>query len=62
METSSKYKVGDAVMVADENPTGNPRTPHYIRGKRGVIGAVPRRARKYPRSSRRAQAALHGQV
>jgi len=39
-ETSSKYKIGDAVMVADENPTGNPRTPHYIRGKRGVICAV----------------------
>jgi hypothetical protein len=39
-ETSSKYKVGDAVVVADENPNGNPRTPQYIRGKRGVIGAV----------------------
>ena len=39
-ETGSKYKVGDAVMVAIENPSGNPRTPHYIRGKRGVIGAV----------------------
>jgi hypothetical protein len=39
-ETSSKYKVGDAVIVAVENPTGNPRTPHFIRGKRGVIGAV----------------------
>jgi hypothetical protein len=39
-QTNSKYKIGDAVMVADENPTGNPRTPRYIRGKRGVIGAV----------------------
>lgn len=39
-ETSSKYKVGDAVVVADENPNGNQRTPQYIRGKRGVIGAV----------------------
>jgi Nitrile hydratase beta subunit len=38
--TNSKYKIGDAVLVAVENPTGNPRTPHYIRGKRGVIGAV----------------------
>ena len=38
--THSKYKVGDAVLVAVENPTGNPRTPYYIRGKRGVIGAV----------------------
>jgi len=39
-ETSSKYKVGDAVIVAVENPTGNPRTPHSIRSKSGVIGAV----------------------
>ena len=37
---ASKFKVGDAVMVAAENPTGNPRTPRYIRGKRGVIGLV----------------------
>ncbi len=35
-----KFKIGDAVMVAAENPTGNPRTPQYIRGKRGVIGLV----------------------
>jgi hypothetical protein len=40
MESSSKYKIGDAVMVAVENPTGNPRTPKYIRGKRGVINLV----------------------
>ena len=38
--TNSKYKIGDAVMVAVENPTGNPRTPRYISGKRGVIGSV----------------------
>ena len=38
--TDSKYKIGDAVMVALENPTGNPRTPKYIRGKRGVVGLV----------------------
>jgi len=37
---ASKYKIGDAVLVAAENPAGNPRTPRYIRGKRGVIGAV----------------------
>ena len=37
MAPNSKYKVGDAVMVACENPTGNPRTPKYIRGKRGVV-------------------------
>lgn len=35
-----KFKVGDPVIVASENPAGNPRTPEYIRGKRGVIGAV----------------------
>jgi nitrile hydratase subunit beta len=38
--TDSKFKVGDPVLVARENSTGNPRTPHYIRGKRGVISAV----------------------
>jgi Nitrile hydratase beta subunit, C-terminal len=38
--THSKYKIGDAVLVAAENPTGNPRTPRYIRGKRGIIGLV----------------------
>lgn len=35
-----KFQVGDPVVVAAENPTGNPRTPKYIRGKRGVIGLV----------------------
>ena len=39
-EAMSKYKIGDAVLVAADNPIGNPRTPHYIRGKRGVIGLV----------------------
>jgi hypothetical protein len=39
-ETNSKFKLGDPVVVSAENPTGNPRTPQYIRGKRGVIGAV----------------------
>ena len=38
--TNSRFKIGDAVVVAAENPTGNPRTPKYIRGKRGVIGLV----------------------
>ena len=36
----SKFKIGDPVVVASENPKGNPRTPKYIRGKRGVIGLV----------------------
>jgi hypothetical protein len=41
METThGKFKIGDAVFVAAENPAGNPRTPKYIRGKRGIIGAV----------------------
>lgn len=41
MELSSgKFKAGEAVVVARENPAGNPRTPKYIRGKRGVIGLV----------------------
>ena len=38
--TNSKFKVGDPVIVACENPIGNPRTPKYIRGKRGIIGLV----------------------
>ena len=36
-DAQSKFKIGDAVMVAEENPGGNPRTPKYIRGKRGVV-------------------------
>jgi Nitrile hydratase beta subunit len=39
-ESINKYRVGDAVFVASENSTGNPRTPRYIRGKRGIIGIV----------------------
>ena len=35
-----KFKIGDAVVIAAENSTGNRRTPRYIRGKRCVIGAV----------------------
>ena len=38
--TMSKDKIGDAVMVAHETPTGTPRTPRYIRGTRGVSGLV----------------------
>ena len=41
METSQgSLKVGDKVVVKLENPEGNPRTPAYIRGKRGVIAEV----------------------
>jgi hypothetical protein len=34
---NDKFKIGDAVVVADENLKGNPRTPQYIRGKRGIV-------------------------
>ena len=34
---SGSFKVGDRVVVKEENPSGNPRTPKYIRGKKGVI-------------------------
>src|SRR5688572_2504938 len=37
---NSKFRNRDPVVVASENPAGNPRTPKYIRGKRGVIGLV----------------------
>lgn len=40
MEAKSKFKIGDPVLIAAENPAGNPRTPRYIRGKRGIVGAV----------------------
>ncbi|HEY3302628.1 MAG TPA: SH3-like domain-containing protein [Candidatus Binatia bacterium] len=35
--TQGSFKVGDKVAVKTENPSGNPRTPKYIRGKKGVI-------------------------
>ncbi len=34
------FKVGDRVTVKQENPLGNPRTPVYVRGKKGVIADV----------------------
>ena len=37
MPEAGKFKIGDVVMVAQENPGGNPRTPKYVRGKRGVV-------------------------
>jgi hypothetical protein len=41
METSQgSFKVGDRVVVKKENLSGNPRTPKYIRGKRGVVTDV----------------------
>ena len=35
--TEHRFRAGDAVEVERHNPTGNPRTPRYIRGKRGVV-------------------------
>ncbi len=37
MENSGSFKVGDRVAVKVENAAGNPRTPKYIRGKKGVV-------------------------
>ena len=34
---ASSERLGDRVAVKLENPAGNPRTPKYIRGKKGVI-------------------------
>lgn len=31
------FKVGDRVRVKTDNPDGNPRTPHYVRNKVGVV-------------------------
>jgi nitrile hydratase len=37
---SDKFRVGDTVRVRQENPGGNPRTPTYVRGKKGSIVAI----------------------
>jgi nitrile hydratase beta subunit-like protein len=36
----ARYQVGEAVRVRRSNPPGHRRTPHYVRGKRGVIERV----------------------
>jgi hypothetical protein len=36
----TKYAVGEPVQVKDAHPPGHRRTPHYIRGKRGVIERI----------------------
>jgi nitrile hydratase subunit beta len=40
-----RFRVGDPVQVQHANPPGNPRTPAYIRGKRGIVttlrGSIP---------------------
>lgn len=32
-----RFAVGDRVRVLSENPSGNPRTPWYARGRVGVV-------------------------
>jgi nitrile hydratase len=39
-EAHHRFQVGDCVQVKQTNPTGNPRTPTYVRGKRGVVAAL----------------------
>jgi len=36
-EVPPRFRVGDRVTVRAAYPIGHVRTPHYIRGKRGVI-------------------------
>jgi len=44
-EVAARFRVGDRVTVRAAYPLGHVRTPHYIRGKSGVIerlcGAYP---------------------
>ena len=35
-----RFAVGESVRVRTEVSDGNPRTPEYVRGKRGVIDVV----------------------
>jgi nitrile hydratase len=37
---SERFKVGDRVLVKREVPGGNPRTPRYVRGKRGRVDRI----------------------
>jgi hypothetical protein len=39
-EATGRFQVGDRVRVKHTNPTGNPRTPAYVRGKNGVVTAL----------------------
>ena len=38
--TSHRFRAGDVVEVQRANAAGNPRTPRYIRGKRGVVAVL----------------------
>lgn len=37
---SGRFKIGDRVLVKPEAPGGNPRTPRYVRGKRGRVAKI----------------------
>jgi nitrile hydratase len=39
-EATHRFHVGDRVQVKHENTAGNPRTPAYVRGKRGIVTAL----------------------
>jgi hypothetical protein len=39
-QENHRFQVGDQVQVKQTNPAGNPRTPTYVRGKKGVITAL----------------------
>ena len=39
-EPMHRFHVGDRVQVARTSPSGNPRTPGYIRGKSGTVTAL----------------------
>jgi nitrile hydratase subunit beta len=39
-EATHHFHVGDRVWVKRANPAGNPRTPAYVRGKRGIVIAL----------------------
>ena len=39
-QTTHRFRIGDHVEVGRANAAGNPRTPRYIRGKRGVVAVL----------------------
>ncbi len=37
VKVAPRFKVGEAIVVRNINPTGHTRLPRYLRGKRGVV-------------------------
>ncbi len=37
--TDERFRIGDRVRVLETCPGGNPRTPHYVRGRVGIVTA-----------------------